>query len=140
MNNKVKKSLDNILPSSNSKQRILNNILCYKKKYFLKPLITVSTVFVGISLLFVFDRQSDNDVVSVPSRINNSFYYNNICYEEIGKYEGSLDNLVESLENENSRESFYEIKNSKNIVIFFEDYTEYKLCEGESENEFSKKN
>ncbi len=121
---KFKNSLNSILPSTSEKEIMLNNILRHKKTSFHKYALTLATACLSI---LVYQVVNVDQVMSV--RNIQVIEYNNTCYEQIGIYNQTSANLI--LEDFVLGGNLYKIKNSENIVVYNENYMEFKKCEGE---------
>ena len=139
MNKLVKSAFDKIILDDTTKSRILNNVINKKKKFVARNYIVLGTTSALAFILFfspIMINDQPKNIQSknrpAPIRMTNTFYYKEQCYEEIGLYKGTQQDLELISENHDFGGSFYKIKNSKNVVIFIGDYVEYKLCRGET--------
>lgn len=126
-NPKIKEMFDSILPNLKEKEKMFSNITNRKsRKNLLKYILILSMACFSI---IINNNTNNNSKISITRNL--SVYYNNTNYCEYQEYKGPKDNLIKVDENLFPGGITYKIKNSDSIVIYIDNYKEFRKCEGE---------
>ncbi|MFI3307610.1 MAG: hypothetical protein R3Y21_03480 [Mycoplasmatota bacterium] len=115
MKNKIKTTFDNITPDEVSSAYMLNNIINKSKKKYSLSLVTACICIMLFTVI-----PNDSEVMMVKTI--DYYFYEDTCYEQVGIYNGSSNNLIKN-------NDIYELKASENIVVYQDVYIEYRKCE-----------
>lgn len=134
-NKKIIDSLNKILPSESSKKQIIDNILTKnteKKSINYKLLIPILGCIVLILLPFIYPEVNENNEIKLSRNNTTEIIYKGICYEEVGIYNGSIDDLefIEQSREFIMGDKIYKVDDS---IVFqnSENYIEFIKCGGE---------
>lgn len=131
---KIKRACDQILPTEQEKQQMLEQILYPKKKRGLKKFWITGSIFttiVATTFIIIVSHQTPVKPSSMMRLSNiNPIEYKGVCYEYIGLYPNknlkrTKDQIMGGI--------VYQIKSRKDSIVIYQngEYQHYQKCRGE---------
>lgn len=132
----IQKSCDQILPTEQEKQRMLEQILCQKKKRGFQKIWVVGTLLTTtVTALFVMimGQQApvqENGISAMKLARFSQIEYKGECYEYVGLYDG---NKLKRTKDQIMGGTIYQIKGQKEAIVIYQngEYQHYQKCRGE---------